>query len=239
MQILFSLELQPLALGIVLKSWLLETKKRKFRKDVPIGTRTGLRSVEYQSIIQIREQTELCKYGWRIKVRSPKQITYKFWIHTSLRNLDDGAPSPIDASFTMMRCIRGLIAPLDRPTGHVRVGTTLWFTVGVQFEACLGLQPFCMWVCIQNKWQDHGRSKESIKGPSWMYNSSTSGLTHYKMGLINWAEKDSKSMPTRGFISRVIVDFLALFSDKYVQNSYHPLGLIDIIIAFGRIRNAI
>ena len=33
----------------------------------------------------------------------------------------------------------------------------------------------------------------------------------------------------------VIVN-LALFSDKYVQNSYHPLGLIDIIIAFGSIR---
>ena len=44
-----------------------------------------------------------------------------------------------------------------------------------------------------------------------------------------------KSMPARGAISRVIVD-LALFSDKYVQNSYHPLGLIDILIALGSIR---
>ena len=42
-------------------------------------------------------------------------------------------------------------------------------------------------------------------------------------------------MPTRGAISWVIMN-LALFSDKYVQNSYHPLGLIDIIIAFGSIR---
>ena len=36
---------------------------------------------------------------------------------------------------------------------------------------------------------------------------------------------DSSSMPTRGAISRVIVN-LALFPDKYVQNSYHPLNLI-------------
>jgi hypothetical protein len=42
-------------------------------------------------------------------------------------------------------------------------------------------------------------------------------------------------MPTQGAISWVIVN-LALFSYKYVQNSYHPLGLIDIIIAFGSSR---
>ena len=30
---------------------------------------------------------------------------------------------------------------------------------------------------------------------------------------------------------------LGLFSDTYVQNSYHPLGLIDVlVIAFGSIR---
>ena len=44
-----------------------------------------------------------------------------------------------------------------------------------------------------------------------------------------------QNMPTRGAISQVIVN-LALVSDKYVQNSYHPLGLIDIIILFGSIR---